>query len=119
MDHSHEALPIASDATQSHKQGAQDDLTRREKSSHVSNSQDKTKQRKNDIDAGNTTTIEVINDIIMDGEYDVRKENHFGEATVIDNAKDLVTHVLHVDDDPSQSPWTFRAMFIGKSSAAS
>jgi hypothetical protein len=46
--------------------------------------------------------------------YDVRKENRFGEVAVIDNAKDLITHVLHVDDNPDDSPWTFRAMTIGK-----
>jgi hypothetical protein len=45
--------------------------------------------------------------------YDVRKEDHFGEVTVIENAKDLTTHVLHVDDDPTASPWTFRAFLIG------
>ncbi|UKZ83902.1 hypothetical protein TrVFT333_011717 [Trichoderma virens FT-333] len=48
-----------------------------------------------------------------DDNYDVRKEDHFGEVTVIDNAKDLITHVLHVDDNPADSPWTFRAMLIG------
>lgn len=52
-----------------------------------------------------------------DSEYDIRKENHFGEVTVIDNAKDLITHVLHVDDDPSASPWTFRAVLIGEYSS--
>lgn len=49
-----------------------------------------------------------------DDGYDVRKENRFGEAAVIDNAKDLITHVLHVDDNPDDSPWTFRAVVIGK-----
>lgn len=49
-----------------------------------------------------------------DDSYDVRKENRFGEVTVIDNAKDLITHVLHVDDNPDDSPWTFRALTIGK-----
>ncbi|KAF1986665.1 OPT superfamily oligopeptide transporter [Aulographum hederae CBS 113979] len=28
-------------------------------------------------------------------------------------AKDLVTEVLHVDDDPSLNPWTFRVWFLG------
>ncbi|KAK7535339.1 OPT oligopeptide transporter protein-domain-containing protein [Phyllosticta citribraziliensis] len=45
--------------------------------------------------------------------YDVRKEDRFGEVVVLSDAKDLVTHVLHVDDDPSLSPWTFRAISIG------
>ena len=48
--------------------------------------------------------------------YDVAvAENHFGEAMVVSTAKDLVTHVLHVDDDPTLSPWTFRMMFLGMS----
>lgn len=58
-------------------------------------------------------TISIIDDE-NDGDYDVRKENRFGEVTVIDNAKDLITHVLHVDDNPNDTPWTFRAMLIGK-----
>lgn len=45
--------------------------------------------------------------------YDVRKEDHFGEAEVIHDAKALVTHVLHVDDDPNLSPYTFRSLFLG------
>jgi len=28
-------------------------------------------------------------------------------------ATDLVTEVLHVEDDPSLSPWTFRTWFLG------
>ena len=48
-----------------------------------------------------------------DSSYDARKDDHFGEATVITDAKELVTHVLHVDDDPSLSPWTFRSLLIG------
>lgn len=45
--------------------------------------------------------------------YDAEAEDHFGEGIVVTNAKDLVTHVLHVDDDPSLNPWTFRAFFLG------
>lgn len=50
-----------------------------------------------------------------DYEPDVRKSNHYGEARVIDNANDLLTHVLHLENDPTESPWTFRAMLIGES----
>ena len=46
--------------------------------------------------------------------YDAEADNHFGEADVLTTAKDLVTHVLHVDDDPSLSPWTFRMFFLGE-----
>lgn len=33
----------------------------------------------------------------------------------IATAKDLVTNVLHVDDDPNLSPYTFRLLFLGTS----
>ncbi len=46
--------------------------------------------------------------------FDASKEDHFGEAAVLHDAKDVLTHVIHVDDDPSLSPWTFRAFFLGK-----
>lgn len=46
--------------------------------------------------------------------YDVRNEDHFGEVTVVTDAKQLVTRVLHVDDDPTLSPYTFRAFFLGE-----
>ncbi|GAB7352500.1 hypothetical protein MBLNU459_g2902t1 [Dothideomycetes sp. NU459] len=45
--------------------------------------------------------------------FEAEEENHFGEAIVITDAKELVTTVLHVDDDPTLNPWTFRAFFLG------
>ena len=30
-----------------------------------------------------------------------------------ETAKDLVTEVLHVEDDPTLNPWTFRTWFLG------
>ena len=47
--------------------------------------------------------------------FHATKEDHFGEAAVLTDAKDVLTHVLHVDDDPTLSPWTFRAFFLGES----
>ncbi|OJA14695.1 hypothetical protein AZE42_09982 [Rhizopogon vesiculosus] len=35
------------------------------------------------------------------------------EATVLSNERDIATHVISVDDDPTLNPWTFRAFFIG------
>lgn len=46
-------------------------------------------------------------------EFIAAKEDHFGETAVLSDAKDVLTHVIHVDDDPSLSPWTFRAFFLG------
>ncbi|KAH6672407.1 OPT oligopeptide transporter protein-domain-containing protein [Halenospora varia] len=45
--------------------------------------------------------------------FDASKEDHFGEIAVLSDAKDVLTHILHVDDDPSLSPWTIRAFFLG------
>ncbi|KAG2036131.1 OPT oligopeptide transporter protein-domain-containing protein [Suillus americanus] len=35
------------------------------------------------------------------------------EEGVLSNERDIATHVISVDDDPSLNPWTFRALFIG------
>jgi hypothetical protein len=35
------------------------------------------------------------------------------ENVVLQNEREIATHVISVDDDPSLSPWTFRAVFIG------
>lgn len=32
---------------------------------------------------------------------------------VLQDERDIATHVISVSDDPSLSPWTFRAFFIG------
>ncbi|KAF2090416.1 OPT superfamily oligopeptide transporter [Saccharata proteae CBS 121410] len=41
------------------------------------------------------------------------QEPHFGQPIVVEGAKDLVTTVIHVEDDQSLNPWTFRMFFIG------
>jgi hypothetical protein len=37
-----------------------------------------------------------------------------GDIKALDTAEDIVTTVIHVDDDPTLNPWTFRMFFIGK-----
>ncbi len=46
---------------------------------------------------------------------DVESESTLGRDVtgVLQNERDIVTHVISVQDDPSLSPWTFRAFFIG------
>ena len=34
-------------------------------------------------------------------------------SDVLQNERDIVTHIISVDDDPSLNPWTFRSFFIG------
>jgi hypothetical protein len=38
-------------------------------------------------------------------------EGHIG---ALETAEDIVTTVIHVDDDPNINPWTFRMFFIGQ-----
>ncbi|KAF2152269.1 OPT superfamily oligopeptide transporter [Myriangium duriaei CBS 260.36] len=45
--------------------------------------------------------------------FDAEAENKFGQADVVHTAEDVVTHVIHVDDDITISPWTFRAFIVG------
>ncbi|KAL5523449.1 hypothetical protein ACEPAG_7622 [Sanghuangporus baumii] len=35
------------------------------------------------------------------------------DGEVLSDARDLVTHVISVDDDPTLNPWTFRTLVIG------
>lgn len=35
------------------------------------------------------------------------------ESVILQNEREIATHVISVDDDPSLNPWTFRAAFIG------
>lgn len=34
----------------------------------------------------------------------------------LETAEDIVTHVIHVDDDQDMNPWTFRMFFLGEQS---
>lgn len=35
------------------------------------------------------------------------------DGHILSDARDLVTHVISVEDDPTQSPWTFRTLIVG------
>lgn len=41
------------------------------------------------------------------------QEAETDENVVLQNEREIATHVISVDDDPSLNPWTFRAFFIG------
>ena len=36
-----------------------------------------------------------------------------GTTAVLRNERDIVTHIISVEDDPSLNPWTFRSFLIG------
>lgn len=42
------------------------------------------------------------------------EEGHGGDVNHLDTAEDIVTSVIHVVDDPTLNPWTFRMFFIGE-----
>jgi hypothetical protein len=35
------------------------------------------------------------------------------DCAVLQDERDIVTHVISVGDDPSLNPWTFRSFFLG------
>ncbi|KAG1832083.1 OPT oligopeptide transporter protein-domain-containing protein [Suillus variegatus] len=41
------------------------------------------------------------------------REAETGENVVLQNEREIASHVISVVDDPSLNPWTFRAFFIG------
>ncbi|KAG2054727.1 OPT superfamily oligopeptide transporter [Suillus hirtellus] len=41
------------------------------------------------------------------------REAETGENIILQNEREIASHVISVDDDPSLNPWTFRAFFIG------
>jgi len=53
---------------------------------------------------------------IQDGElHHERDEDSFAEKNVpVETAADLVTQIIHLDDDPNEKSLTFRTWFLGK-----
>ncbi|KZP11804.1 OPT superfamily oligopeptide transporter [Athelia psychrophila] len=41
------------------------------------------------------------------------KDSHDGGDVVLQDERDIATHVITIDDDPTANPWTFRSFFIG------
>lgn len=41
------------------------------------------------------------------------EETDSSSETVLEDERDIATHVISVEDDPSLNPWTFRSFFIG------
>jgi hypothetical protein len=59
-----------------------------------------------EVETANHVTSEEVS-------YDEDGEEHYTRPA--ETAEDLVTEVLHVHDDPTLNPWTFRVWFIGNS----
>jgi hypothetical protein len=41
------------------------------------------------------------------------EEGGLGKEGAVETNEDLVTRVIHVEDDPTLNPWTFRVFFLG------
>jgi hypothetical protein len=46
--------------------------------------------------------------------YDDPEALDEGSIGALESAEDIVTQVIHVDDDPTMNPWTFRMFFVGE-----
>ncbi|KAG2099571.1 OPT oligopeptide transporter protein-domain-containing protein [Suillus discolor] len=49
----------------------------------------------------------------INGDIETSTGEDTDDIAVLQNERDIATHVISVDDDPSLNPWTFRAFFIG------
>jgi hypothetical protein len=49
----------------------------------------------------------------VDVEASSTKPNDDGSDVILHDEREIATHVISIDDDPSLSPWTFRSFFIG------
>ena len=58
-----------------------------------------------------------VRDAILDesesSEADDADDEEEGIEEILADARDLITHVISVEDDPSLNPWTFRVLIIG------
>ncbi|KAK5991876.1 Sexual differentiation process isp4-like protein [Cladobotryum mycophilum] len=73
---------------------------------------DANSQRSGEKDIFSKTTS--FNEGVIDSYVDPENLHGPGEDVgPLETAEDIVTHVIHVDDDNTLSPWTFRMFFIG------
>lgn len=45
------------------------------------------------------------------------EDGRFGKGKVVANMEEIALKALHVDDDPTLNPWTFRMFFLGQQSS--
>ncbi|KAI0028539.1 hypothetical protein K488DRAFT_89641 [Vararia minispora EC-137] len=60
--------------------------------------------------SGSVVADEKDTDFSSKGDVETTSE---GSTAVLESERDIVTHVISIDDDPLLSPWTFRAFFLG------
>lgn len=53
-------------------------------------------------------------DLKSSGDIDYASDlDSSSSVAVLDNERDIATHIISVQDDPTLNPWTFRAFVIG------
>lgn len=57
--------------------------------------------------------LDVVNEKAGLKRVDVESLADSSDVGVLDNERELASHVISVHDDPSLNPWTFRSWFIG------
>ena len=55
----------------------------------------------------NPSLIKDVENTSVDG------DDSSDDGRVLSDARDLVAHVISIEDDPSLNPWTFRVLVIG------
>ena len=59
-----------------------------------------------------------INDVIRSVPSDEESSTHVGKGMTasekVENMEEIALYALHVDDDPTLNPWTFRTWFLGR-----
>lgn len=69
-----------------------------------------------DLTAKDGTKVDIsAGDVTSPPEYEDAGDGFAKVTEPVETAKDLVTQVLHIDDDPNLNPYTFRLFFLGRS----
>ncbi|OJA14724.1 hypothetical protein AZE42_11274 [Rhizopogon vesiculosus] len=50
---------------------------------------------------------------VVEGDVETAAVDLDSEKAVLSTEREIATHIISVDDDPTLNPWTFRAFFIG------
>jgi hypothetical protein len=56
--------------------------------------------------------LSISKDSFTQHAYDIEASSE-DDNVVVSTAEEIVTKVIHVDDDPTLNPWTFRMFFLG------
>jgi hypothetical protein len=67
------------------------------------------------IAAGSKRALPAPSEKLFEGQGDVETvtADADSEKAILSTERDIATHIVSVDDDPTLNPWTFRALFIG------